>query len=306
MTACCLSGNGQSLFAANKPAQEERPNILFILSDDHTSQSWGIYGGVLGEYARNENIRRLAAEGCVLDNCFCTNSISSPSRAAILTGAYSHVNGVYTLSDSFDPEQDNIAKQMRAGGYQTALVGKWHLKTQPQGFDFYSVFHDQGEYRDPTFINCTDPWPGERNFGERVRGFSTDIVTDKAIRWMKEADKDRPFMMCCHFKATHEPWDFPERMRHLYDGVVFPEPENLFDWGPETMDVPSPDSLWRSWLVVGTWRRKTLINGGAGIRSCLLRRRACIDLPPVAPLTRNWCATICVAGLRSTIISGSY
>ena len=98
MTACCLSGNGQSLFAANKPAQEERPNILFILSDDHTSQSWGIYGGVLGEYARNENIRRLAAEGCVLDNCFCTNSISSPSRAAILTGAYSHVNGVYTLS----------------------------------------------------------------------------------------------------------------------------------------------------------------------------------------------------------------
>ena len=234
MTACCLSGNGQSLFAANKPAQEERPNILFILSDDHTSQSWGIYGGVLGEYARNENIRRLAAEGCVLDNCFCTNSISSPSRAAILTGAYSHVNGVYTLSDSFDPEQDNIAKQMRAGGYQTALVGKWHLKTQPQGFDFYSVFHDQGEYRDPTFINCTEPWPGERNFGERVRGFSTDIVTDKAIRWMKEADKDRPFMMCCHFKATHEPWDFPERMRHLYDGVVFPEPENLFDWGPET------------------------------------------------------------------------
>ena len=144
MTACCLSGDGQSLFAANKPAQEERPNILFILSDDHTSQSWGIYGGVLGEYARNENIRRLAAEGCVLDNCFCTNSISSPSRAAILTGAYSHVNGVYTLSDSFDPEQDNIAKQMRAGGYQTALVGKWHLKTQPQGFDFYSVFHDQG------------------------------------------------------------------------------------------------------------------------------------------------------------------
>lgn len=86
----------------------ERPNILFILSDDHTSQSWGIYGGVLGEYARNENIRRLAAEGCVLDNCFCTNSISVPSRAAILTGAYSHVNGVYTLSDSFDPAQDNL------------------------------------------------------------------------------------------------------------------------------------------------------------------------------------------------------
>ncbi len=235
MTACCLSGNGQFLLAADKPASgDDRPNILFILSDDHTSQAGGIYGGVLGQYARNENIRRLAAEGCVLDNCFCTNSISSPSRASILTGAYSHVNGLYTLSDTLDPKQDNIAKRMREGGYQTALVGKWHLVTQPQGFDFYSVFHDQGEYRDPTFIDSAEPWPGNRNFGERTRGFSTDIVTEKAIRWMKEADKDRPFLMCCHFKATHEPWDFPERMRHLYDGVVFPEPGNLFDWGPET------------------------------------------------------------------------
>ena len=233
--ASCLPMIGQASGTdTQNTSEEKRPNILFILSDDHTSQSWGIYGGVLGEYARNENIRRLAAEGCVLDNCFCTNSISAPSRAAILTGAYCHENGVYTLSDEFDPKQDNIAKQMQAGGYQTALVGKWHLKTQPQGFDYYSVFHDQGEYRDPTFIECTEPWPGNRNFGTRVRGFSTDIVTSKVIKWMKEANKkDQPFMMCCHFKATHEPWDFPERMRHLYDGVVFPEPENLFDWNKD-------------------------------------------------------------------------
>ena len=253
LTACCLSGSGRFLFAADKLESENRPNILFILSDDHTSQSWGIYGGVLGQYAQNENIRRLATEGCVLDNCFCTNSISSPSRATILTGAYSHVHGVYTLSDSLDPELDNIVKRLRAGGYQTALVGKWHLKTQPQGFDFYSVFHDQGEYRDPTFINSTDPWPGDRNFGERIRGFSTDIVTDKAIRWMAETDRSRPFLMCCHFKATHEPWDFPERMRHLYDGVVFPEPENLFDWGPEangrTFSGQPLEELARRWEV---------------------------------------------------------
>lgn len=228
MAACLLPGNGQAAPAVNDGEQEKRPNILFILSDDHTSQSWGIYGGILAKYVKNENIRRLAAEGCVLDNCFCTNSISSPSRACLLTGAYSHVNGLYTLSDSLDPAQDNIAKELRAGGYQTALVGKWHLKTQPQGFDYYSVFYDQGEYRDPTFINSSDPWPGDRNFGERAHGFSTDLVTERAIRWMKKADKDRPFLMCCHFKATHEPWDFPERMRHLYDGVVFPEPENLF------------------------------------------------------------------------------
>lgn len=120
----------------------DRPNILFILSDDHTSQSWGIYGGILAPYVKNENIRRLAAEGCVLDNCFCTNSISSPSRACILTGAYSHKNGVYTLEDGLDPAEDNIAKQMQAGGYQTALIGKWHLKKQPSGFDYFCVFHD--------------------------------------------------------------------------------------------------------------------------------------------------------------------
>ena len=129
----------------------EKPNILFILSDDHTAQAWGIYGGILGDYIQNEHIRRLANEGCVLDNSFCTNSISVPSRAAILTGAYSHKNVVYTLSDAMDPNADNIAKQLQNGGYQTALIGKWHLKTKPAGFDYFSVFHDQGEYVNPLF-----------------------------------------------------------------------------------------------------------------------------------------------------------
>ena len=103
----------------------------------------------MSEYVKNENIRRLAAEGCVLDNTFCTNSISVPSRASILTGAYSHVNEVYTLADALYPEADNIAKRMQDGGYQTALFGKWHLKKEPAGFDDYLVFHDQGEYYDP-------------------------------------------------------------------------------------------------------------------------------------------------------------
>lgn len=216
-----------------KEATTERPNILFILSDDHTSQSWGIYGGVLANYVKNENIRRLADEGCVLNNCFCTNSISVPSRAAILTGAYSHVNGVYTLSDALYPEADNIAKQMQAGGYQTALFGKWHLKKKPAGFDNFYVFHDQGEYHDPIMKNETN-WVDDdvRKQGDTIPGFSTDIVTDMTIDWMRNRDKDRPFMMLCHFKATHEPWDFPERLRHLYDEVEFPEPENMMEFGP--------------------------------------------------------------------------
>lgn len=253
LSGCCIAANIVPTFAGEPQNGGDRPNILFILSDDHTSQSWGIYGGVLGEYAQNANIRRLADEGCVLDNCFCTNSISSPSRASILTGAYSHIHGLYTLSDTFDGSQDNIAKEMQEGGYATALVGKWHLKSQPQGFDYYSVFHDQGEYRDPIFINSTELWPGDRNFGERVRGFSTDIVTERAIAWMKNVDKGKPFLMYCHFKATHEPWDFPERMRHLYDGVVFPEPENLYEWGKgqggRTFEGQHLEELARRWGV---------------------------------------------------------
>ena len=225
---------GTFALQAAENVQGDRPNILFILSDDHTSQTWGVYGGILEQYAQTGNIRRIADEGAVLENCFCTNSISTPSRAAILTGRYSHTNGVYTLDDTLDVSLPTFAKEFQKAGYHTGLVGNCQRNPQPQGFDYYSVFHDQGEYRDPTFKNSDDPWPGQRNFGERVHGFSTDIVTEKAIRWMKEQDRSRPFLMCCHFKATHEPYDFPERMRHLYDGVTFPEPENLFDWGPET------------------------------------------------------------------------
>ena len=192
------------LAADRTEAAGERPNILFILSDDHTSQAWGIYGGILRDYVKNENIRRLAAEGCVLDNCFCTNSISAPSRAAIMTGAYSHHNGVYTLEDRLDPALDNIAKRMQEGGYQTALFGKWHLKTQPSGFDTFSVFHDQGEYWDPLF-KTAEGWvdDDQGKSGKVEKGFSTDLVTDKTIQWIRSRDKDQPFMMCCHFKATY-------------------------------------------------------------------------------------------------------
>ena len=135
--------------------KSRRPNILFILSDDHTSQAWGIYGGVLADYAYNSNIRRLANEGVVLDNCFCTNSISAPSRASILTGLYSHRNGLYTLADSLDTSIPTLATVLQANGYNTGLVGKWHIKSQPQGFDYYSIFYDQGEYRDPTSVSYT-------------------------------------------------------------------------------------------------------------------------------------------------------
>lgn len=234
----CTSVLGLVPFAVGCSPQnqtQERPNILFILSDDHTSQSWGIYGGPLAEYAHNDNIERLANEGCVLEQSFCTNSISVPSRASIMTGQFSHENGVFTLNDALDPEKDNIAKRLQEAGYQTSLFGKWHLKKEPSGFDTYSVFHDQGTYRDPLFKtkeNWVDDTEGKSGVVET--GFSTDIVTDKVIEWIKGRDKTKPFTTFCHFKATHEPCDFPERFAQLYDGVTFPEPDNLMEFGQET------------------------------------------------------------------------
>lgn len=237
-------------------AGSDRPNILFILSDDHTSQSWGIYGGILAPYVQNGNIARLAAEGCVLENAFCTNSISVPSRASILTGQYSHLNGVYTLDDGLSPERDNIAKRLQQAGYQTALIGKWHLKREPSGFDYYSVFYDQGVYWNP-YMKTAEEWiddPQDETHGKvgtRYEGFSTDIVTDQAIAWIKNRDKSKPFSMFCHFKATHEPWDFPERFAHLYDGVTFPEPANLLEFGQKasgrTFAGLSLETIARNW-----------------------------------------------------------
>lgn len=208
----------------------ERPNILFILSDDHTSQAWGIYGGILSRYVKNDNIRRLASEGCVLENSFCTNSISVPSRASILTGKYSHQNGVYSLDDALSPDSSNIAKTIRESGYQTALFGKWHLKRQPSGFDHFAVFHDQGEYRNPTFKTAAGWVDDDKgNNGTKSSGFSTDLVTDSTMLWIKNRDRSKPFLMFCHYKATHEPWDYPERFAHLYDDIHIPEPTNLME-----------------------------------------------------------------------------
>jgi arylsulfatase A-like enzyme len=206
--------------------KETPPNILFIMADDHTSQAWGIYGGILKDHVKAPNISRLAEEGCTLRNVFCTNSICTPSRASIMTGRYSHQNGVYTLSEALEPDSMNVAKVMQNNGYQTAIVGKWHLKKTPAGFDYFNVLPGQGRYNNPILRN-TENWA---EGGKVYNGFSSDVIGDEAILWLSQRDENKPFMLMTHFKATHEPFDYPDRKEHIYDGVEIPEPENLLDF----------------------------------------------------------------------------
>ncbi|QZT37858.1 sulfatase [Halosquirtibacter xylanolyticus] len=217
------------LLGACHHQESKRPNILFVMADDHTSQAWGIYGGVLKDYVHNPNIERLANQGMVFDNCMCTNSICVPSRASIMTGTYSHVNQVYMLRDRLDPERQNVAKLLRANGYQTALIGKWHLKSKPSGFDYFNVLHDQGRYWDP-ILKTTSNWEEGAKGGAVYSGFSTDVITDLTINWLKHRDQTKPFMMMCHFKATHEPFDYPERFKDLYKDQEIPYPSTLLDF----------------------------------------------------------------------------
>jgi len=209
----------------------EKPNILFIFSDDHTSQAWGIYGGILEDYVQNTNIKRLANEGAVLNNAFCTNSICSPSRATVLTGQYSHLNKVYTLSEPLPVGHPNIAKELGKSGYQTALIGKWHLVRPPEGFDYFKVLPGQGRYWDPIFKTKENWEDGYKSAKGKVhKGFSTDVIADLTIEHLNKRDKDKPFLMMCNLKATHEPFEYPDRLAHLYKDEVIPEPASLLDF----------------------------------------------------------------------------
>ena len=190
------------------------PNILFIMSDDHTSQAWGLYGGILEKYAQNKHIRRIAEEGALLTNVFCTNSICVPSRASIMTGKYAHQNNVYTLNDSLKHDQLSVASLLQEAGYLTSIIGKWHLKEKPLGFDHVYVLPGQGKYNNPRFRNSGN-WDNSNEWITE-KGFSSDVIAEKSIDWLTNRQKDKPFFLMTHFKATHEPFDYPERLEALY------------------------------------------------------------------------------------------
>ena len=220
------------------------------MSDDHTSQAWGIYGGVLEQYAVNQNIKRLAEEGVVLDNAFCTNSICVPSRASILTGQYSHNNQVYTLTDVLHPHQQNVAQLIQKTGYQTALIGKWHLKDKPSGFDHFNILPGQGRYHNPILKN-NDNWEYGNKGGNEYKGFSSDVIMDESLKWLDQRDKEKPFMLMTHFKATHEPFDYPERFKNLFENDTIPEPVSLLDFDPNSRDVALMAKSLKSWQSDG-------------------------------------------------------
>ena len=217
--------------SCNLQQDKSPPNILFIMADDHTSQAWGIYNGVLDKYVKNNGIKYLAENGTVLNNMFCTNSICVPSRASILTGQYSHLNGVYTLADNLNPDSLNVAKILKNNGYQTALVGKWHLKKEPSGFDFYKVLPGQGKYNNPVF-KTKENWEDGYKGGKQEPGFSADVIGDSSIEWLKKRKSKKPFFLMTHFKATHEPFDYPERHNEFLKNTSIPEPESLYDFLP--------------------------------------------------------------------------
>ncbi|ARN56187.1 sulfatase [Sedimentisphaera salicampi] len=216
---------GASLF---NHSGTERPNILFIFSDDHSLQTLGAYKARMQNFIKKHNITpnidKLAEEGMLFENSFVCNSICGPSRAAILTGKHSHINGFMENGNRFDSSQWTAPKELQKGGYQTAVIGKWHLGTRPTGFDHYDVLPGQGAYYNPDFITKG------RDKKIRKQGYCTDIIGDMTTEWLdKKWDKSKPFFLCSWHKAPHRTWMPHPRHFEFLDGLEIPEPENLFD-----------------------------------------------------------------------------
>lgn len=199
-----------------------RPNVLFIMADDHAAKAISAYGSRI---VTTPGIDRIATEGMRLDHCYVANSLCTPSRAAILTGTYNHVNGVTTLATPLDNRWPNLAKSLRAGGYATAIFGKWHLgegpRHRPTGFDDWLVLPDQGAYFDPAMIGPDGP--------RHYRGYATDLITDLCLDWLRARDRDRPFFLMCHHKAPHRAFEPAPRHAELFENETIPVPETFDD-----------------------------------------------------------------------------
>lgn len=223
ISTCAIPLAIAGLSACSESVEKEhvQPNIIFIMTDDHTTQAMSCYGGNLIE---TPNMDRIADEGMRFDNCYATNALSGPSRACILTGKFSHKNGFTDNASTFDGSQLTFPKVMRENGYATGVVGKWHLISKPQGFDHWSILlgqNEQGNYFKPVFY--------ENGTVVNEDGYVTDVITDKAIEFIDEVHDEKPFMLMLHHKAPHRNWMPAPRHLGIFNDTVFPEPETLFD-----------------------------------------------------------------------------
>jgi len=220
LSACThSSGGGIPEKSVTKLAAKTRPNILFLYSDDHAAAAVSAYGSDL---PATPNLDRLAQDGMRFDAAFCTNALCGPARAVVLTGKHSHINGFADNDSVFDGDQPTFPKMLQAAGYRTALIGKWHLRSDPQGFDEWDILPGQGRYYTPEFVN--------QEGKVALPGYNTDVVADKAIAWLEKADQSTgPFLLMCQFKAPHRAWmPAPEEVG-LFDDISIPEPATLFD-----------------------------------------------------------------------------
>ncbi len=211
VSAVCLPARGQ-----------DRPNIIFMFSDDHTWQAVGAYRGFVSSVNPTPNLDRLASQGVLFRNAFVTNSICAPSRAVVLTGKYSHINGHRDNLSTFDGSQQTFPKLLQKAGYQTAIIGKWHLKSEPTGFDHWSVLIGQGPYYDPPMRT-----PGGI---VKHKGYTTEVIADQVHEWLEnERDPERPFLLMYQHKAAHSSFTPGPRQFERYTDGEIPEPPTLFD-----------------------------------------------------------------------------
>lgn len=216
---------GTSASAQTKKANtDQRPNIIHIMTDDHSFQTISAYGHPISKLAPTPNLDRLANEGILFEQAFVENSLSTPSRACLMTGLYSHQNGQRQLGKGIDSTKIFFSELLQKAGYQTAVVGKWHIQCEPKGFDSFHILWDQGEYYNPEFRS-------KESHGKYIReeGYATKLTTDHSIDFLEHRNKNKPFCLLVHHKAPHRNWMPEEKYLHLYEDVEFPKPSTFHD-----------------------------------------------------------------------------
>lgn len=312
-----------SAYAQQQKAQQH-PNIVYIMCDDHAYQCISAYGSALSKLAPTPNIDRLAERGMRFDCAFVENSLSTPSRACLMTGQYSHQNGQRQLGEGIDTTRTFFTELLQEAGYQTAVVGKWHMGCDPKGFDYYHVYNDQGQYWNPQYRG-TDT----NNEFVVEEGYSTDLTTDHALDFIEHRDPSKPFCLLLHHKAPHRNWQANLKYLGMYDDVEFPMPENFYDdyatrgsaartqkmsvtrdmrWEqdfkvPEMLDLNNPDSQDSYNALMGEINRMTPEQRSAWGRYYFPRNRRLLEAQLKGKDLDNWKYQVYIRDYMSVIAS---